>query len=247
MTSSKVFRKIIISLCAIILVITTAGVLSFAEDQCPAGGEHDYTVTIVKRATENSDGLRNYVCSKCGRKYTETIPATGHIWSEWKVSKAPACTVDGQAVRKCIKHKDFTHYEYKVLPATGHDFGKWIIDRKATAAAAGMEHRVCRNDPSHVQYRSIPVLKTKGPVINDNSITKDDQDADHNSTVAHKNKVVPRNKVIGTRTVPFGAADAAIIGANGVSLLFFIILLLPMIRVMFWIAGKRKEAEDKEQ
>ena len=77
-----------LSLCIITaLIVCGSFVVSYAGSDCPQGGEHDYTVTIVKRATENTDGVRKYVCSKCGDTYTEAIPATGHKWSSWVTDK----------------------------------------------------------------------------------------------------------------------------------------------------------------
>ena len=245
MSSDKTVKKIILLIWSLLIVISTSAV-TFAEDQCPAGGEHDYTVTIIKRATENNDGLRSYYCAKCGRKYTETIPATGHKWSAWSVKTPAACTVDGKAVRRCTRHKEYIHYQYKVIPAVGHDFGEWIVDRQASGTKAGMEHRVCRNDPSHVEYMSIPVIAQPTTVEVDNGITADDSKSTRHDSDAEKSS----HNITGashSSSVPFGAADAAILGANGVALLYFIILLLPMIRVMFWIAAKRRKAEDEEE
>ena len=31
---------------------------------CPQGGEHEYTVKLVRQATDTKDGLRTYTCSK---------------------------------------------------------------------------------------------------------------------------------------------------------------------------------------
>jgi transposase-like protein len=245
MRSGKAVNKIILFLLSL-LIIASSGVFAYAEDQCPAGGEHDYTVTIIRRATENNDGLRRYVCSRCGKEYTEAIPATGHKWSYWSIETPASCTTDGRAVRKCTRHKDYVHYQYRAVPATGHDFGEWIVDREATGTKDGLEHRVCINDSDHVQYRIIPVIAQATPTVDNSSITKDDSSKASQDTDADKNS----HKVTGntgSRSVPFGAADAAILGANGVALIYFIVLLLPLIRVMFWIAAKRRKAEDDEE
>ena len=38
---------------------------------------HSYTPTVTKQATATQDGVRTYVCSRCGDRYEEKIPATG--------------------------------------------------------------------------------------------------------------------------------------------------------------------------
>lgn len=93
---------------------------------CPAGGEHDYSVTILRAATETEDGLRQYTCTKCGDTFTNAIPATGHRWSEWVTEQAPTCTSEGLAYRVCTRYPDNPHYEYRILPALSptcqHDY-----------------------------------------------------------------------------------------------------------------------------
>lgn len=41
---------------------------------------------ITKAATCTQAGVRTYTCTACSAKKTETIPASGHKWSEWQLS-----------------------------------------------------------------------------------------------------------------------------------------------------------------
>ena len=53
--------------------------------------------TITKRATCTASGIKTYKCTECGEDaFTETIPATGHMWSTYTDS-------DGVTWDKCIK------------------------------------------------------------------------------------------------------------------------------------------------
>lgn len=252
MKNSKRMRKRIQALIfVLVLIISAFGTTVFASDQCPKGGEHDYKVTIIKRATENQDGLRKYVCSKCGKTYTEPIPATGHVWGSWSVKTGATCTKSGKAVRRCIKHKDFTHYQYKIIPAKGHNWGDWIVDKSPTSSAEGLEHRCCKNDSSHIEYHLLPLISqnqvTAGTnIISNTALTTKDK----SKTTAHSNiHSTCRSASNGAdlaKAVPLGAADAAIAGANGVASIFFIMLLLPFIKVLLWVKKKHREAEENQ-
>lgn len=242
---SGVFRlkRIVAIFAAAALIASCSFVVSFADSGCPKGGEHDYTVTIVKRATENSNGVRKYVCSKCGKTYTEAIPATGHRWSKWITDKKATCTRSGHAYRKCIKHREFTHYQYKKVAALGHDYQVKVIE--PTSSSMGMKIYTCvRCGESY----SVPYSGTTGQNATANNVTKTEK-SNVSKLTKNKSKSAEPAGVTGTSkntVVPFGTADAAILGANGIALFWFVILLLPLVRVMFWVAKKRREAEDEQ-
>ena len=46
----------------------------------------------------------------------------------------------------------------EVIPALGHDWGEWTVVKAPTQDEEGLEERVCKNDPSHVEQRTIPKL-----------------------------------------------------------------------------------------
>ena len=75
------------------------------------GETHEYEVSLIKRAEENTQGLRRYTCQICGYSYDEVIPATGHLWSEWICDKEATETEEGHMYRKCTRHEDYTHIE----------------------------------------------------------------------------------------------------------------------------------------
>ncbi len=269
--------------CMVLLLLCCTAVPAFAESSCPEGGEHDYEVSLEKRATQTRDGLRRYTCHKCGSTYTERIPAMGHVWGTWKTVKKATCTDDGRETRICSKHPGLVHVQSRVVPALGHDWSAWKTVRSAAPGRAGLEKRVCRNNPDEVQYRQSPAFGTSdgagsgavtgnlmisgshsGNVSGDN----DSENAGDPARAGAKSGVGSGNGMAGgsagsgdsggdsdgaggagtsgaRKTVPFGAADAAILGANGAAVLFWTLLLLPLVRVMFWVAAKRREKEEE--
>ena len=266
--------------CALLLLICCTAVPAFAGDSCPEGGEHDYEVRLEKRATQTRDGLRRYTCLKCGRTYTERIPAMGHVWGAWKTVKKATCTADGRETRTCVKHQGLVHVQSRVVLAPGHDWSAWKTVRSASPGRAGLEKRVCRNNPKEVQYRQSPAfgasdgavsgavtgnLMISGSRSENASGSNDSGDVSDSARAKAKpgaksgsgtaggssgsgaSDSVGGTGASGTRkTVPFGAADAAILGANGAAVLFWTILLLPLVRVLFWAAAKRREKEEEE-
>ena len=61
---------------------------------------HDWNDTeTLPTCTE--DGEKGSVCSLCGMKKTEKIPALGHDWGDWQLTKAPTCMEKGEEKREC--------------------------------------------------------------------------------------------------------------------------------------------------
>ncbi len=128
----------VLVIATLLLVALGAGIPRAWADECPAGGEHDWQATLIQQATDDSDGLREFTCSKCGESFTQTIPATGHVWGAWTVLVEPTCTTPGQEYRVCTKYPDDPHYEYRDIPAlsaTGqHDYVETArVDATCTA------------------------------------------------------------------------------------------------------------------
>ena len=63
-------------------------------------------------------GEKGKVCSRCGMKETEKIPALGHDWGAWTVTTPATCTNEGVETRTC--KRDPRHVETRTIPATGH-------------------------------------------------------------------------------------------------------------------------------
>ena len=88
---------------------------------------HTEGATVVENNVDptcTADGSYDNV-TRCGNCETElgrdtvVVPATGHSFDEWTVSKAPTCTEAGEERRDC---NNCDHYETKELVALGHDY-----------------------------------------------------------------------------------------------------------------------------
>lgn len=72
-------------------------------------------------------GEKGKVCSRCGMKETEKIPALGHDWGAWTVTTPATCTKEGVETRIC--NRDSSHVETRTIPATGHN---WVDNGNGT-------------------------------------------------------------------------------------------------------------------
>lgn len=87
---------------------------------------HDWSDTeTLPTCTEA--GEKGKVCSRCGMKETEKIPALGHDWGDWTVTTPATCTNEGVETRTC--KRDPSHVETRTIPATGHN---WVDNGNGT-------------------------------------------------------------------------------------------------------------------
>ncbi len=97
--------------------------------------------TVTKNATCKETGTKEYTCTACGAKKTETIAkSTVHSWGAYKTTKEPTCTAAGTETATCSVCGTTTS---RNIPATGHSFGAWQTSKAATCTAGGVETRTC--------------------------------------------------------------------------------------------------------
>ena len=94
---------------------------------------HSYTET-VKEATCTEEGLKTFVCS-CGKTYSEKIPATGHVFLNWKIKRNATCISSGYEVSSC-KSCGKSNF-FRIIPATGHT-EEHIKGKVATCTESGL-------------------------------------------------------------------------------------------------------------
>ena len=108
--------------------------------------DHDWSDTETP-PTCTEAGEKGKVCSRCGMKETEKIPALGHSWKdngdgthicvrgdateahaygEWTTVTAATCTTPGVEKRTCT---ECGHEETREIPATGHN---WVDNGNGT-------------------------------------------------------------------------------------------------------------------
>ena len=80
-------------------------------------------------------------CKICGKtlQTLEWIPATDHVFGEWRVAKKPTCTKEGVEESVCACGEKKT----RPIPATEHSFGEWRVAKKPTCSQEGEEESVC--------------------------------------------------------------------------------------------------------
>ena len=70
-----------------------------------------------------------------------TLPALGHEWSDWTVTKEATCGEAGSKHQECkVCHEKG---DTETIPATGQHSYKWITDKEATCGEAGSKHEEC--------------------------------------------------------------------------------------------------------
>ena len=107
--------------------------------------------TLVTSDTEVKND-KNHTLYAYWEKCTDHTPKLGEYIK-------PTCTEVGkEADTYCSKCGQLI-LAGQYLPATGHDWsGSWKLAAAPTLTAEGRAENVCKNDPSHVDYKAVPVL-----------------------------------------------------------------------------------------
>ena len=105
--------------------------------------EHTAVVIPGKDATCTESGLtEGSKCSVCGEilHAQEVIPAIGHSYGDWIVTKAATCTEEGQREKVCSECGDKVS---ETIHAKGHSYGEWLVTKEATYEEEGQREKVC--------------------------------------------------------------------------------------------------------
>ena len=122
-------------------------------------GEHVWsTESIIDvEPTCTEDGFKSFHCEICdeiNQGEIEVLPAIGHNYSDWEVTKEETCTEDGSKEKVCANCADVIT---EAIPAIGHDYSDWVVTRKATGLMVGIREKTCANC-ADVITEEIPVL-----------------------------------------------------------------------------------------
>ena len=82
-------------------------------------------------------------CANCGKVTIaqETVPAKGHSYGSWKVTKKATCTAAGSREKVCANCGDKVT---EAIAATGHKWNtNYTVDKAATCTAEGSESKHC--------------------------------------------------------------------------------------------------------
>lgn len=84
------------------LTITKDAVILGEDNIVYEGCKHEHVKENIVPATCTEDGSKTVVCEDCGETIsTEVIPATGHSFGDWTVTKEATCFEDGEESRTC--------------------------------------------------------------------------------------------------------------------------------------------------
>ena len=156
------------------------------------GGEgHRFYEVEAQPATCTSDGWTAYqVCADCGEiEGYETVPAKGHRFGEFVVTKEPTCTETGVKERVC---EVCGEKETETVPALGHK-GPFTTIKAPTCTEAGSEKRICTVCGAE-EVREVAPLGHKGPftVTKEATCTEDGvQERDCTVCGAHEVVAIP--------------------------------------------------------
>lgn len=220
--------------------------------ECPAGGAHAYTVSIITPATDDSDGAREYRCSKCGYSYQESIPATGHIWGPWVVDVEPTCTSEGHEYRICTRYPDSPHREERVIAALSAD-GRHSYDLVDEVAATCTEpgRKVYKCGVCGASYtETIPASGHDWEEwVTDRQPTSTEEGSRYracrNGTTHIESETIPATGVVLLDDAACDGSDTVLWVTLGIDLLTIIVFLIaatPLIYQVRWIRSRRRLA-----
>ena len=100
-------------------------------------------VPAVEATCTESGLTEGEKCSNCGEVTTaqETVPATGHAYGDWKVTKSATCTNDGREERTCA---NCGGKETRTITSLGHTWNEnYTVDKEATCTEEGSKSKHC--------------------------------------------------------------------------------------------------------
>ena len=100
---------------------------------------HNYSSEITEAASCTENGIKTFICSGCGNKYTAEIVALGHNYEEETVEAT--CTERGYVTHSCSVCGD--HYRDQYVDALRHTFDDGVITTPATDEAEGIKTYTC--------------------------------------------------------------------------------------------------------
>ena len=123
--------------------------------------------TVIKAATCKESGTKEYTCTACGAKKTETVAKTNaHTWGDWHITKQPSCTTPGTTTKTCsVCGKT----ENQTVNATGHSMGGWTQTKAPTCTEKGAETRSC----GKCGYQETKAVDALGHSFSNPTVTKE--------------------------------------------------------------------------
>ncbi len=121
-----------------LLVMSMVFIACDKENSVSSNHEHEY-VTTVTEATCTADGERVKTCVSCDFYESEKIPALGHSFGEWYVTKEASCKEEGEECKSC---RLCGFVDTRMLFVTDHSYS-WKVSTEATCQEEGEEVGLC--------------------------------------------------------------------------------------------------------
>ena len=141
----KIFLALAILTLAFMFIITAELPTAFADSEPCEGSENGqhHWVFFEDPPTCDWPGSRWYECTNCYmiREDLEIIPAQGHSWGDWTITRAATCTEDGVRTHTCTR-EGCGETETETIPALGHDWGATVTGA-ATCTEYGGSYHTC--------------------------------------------------------------------------------------------------------
>ena len=144
------------------------------EYDLPATGNHEFKSEVTQEQSCTNPEITTYTCTTdgCGYSYIKvTKSALGHSWGDWKVTKEPTDTENGEQERSCTRSGcDAT--ETAPIPAKIHHWGETpIATTEATCTAAATETYQCEGcDLCNAESSYKTYVKTVGVPLQHNVV-----------------------------------------------------------------------------
>ena len=120
----------------------------------------EHTTTEVVPTVEPTCTVSGFMsgirCTFC-RGYVEggtVIPATGHSYGNWTVTKEPTCAENGTKIGTCLT---CGHETIETISATSHSYGEWTVTKEPTCTEVGVKAVVCL-ECGEAKTTTIPVI-----------------------------------------------------------------------------------------
>ena len=146
---------------------------------CTIDPMHEVTEKETTPTCTEAGHSKGWYCKDCGTWLTgEATDPTGHTPGSPVREDLipPTCIVHGgyDDVIYCMQCGCEINRTHEVIDAVGHAWGEWTVVKAPTTNEEGMEQRVCTNDTSHVETRTLAKLPQSDNGGNDNNSDDDD-------------------------------------------------------------------------
>ena len=135
--------------------------------------EHVLQKLPAKEATCTENGLtEGEKCSNCGKVTIEqeTVPAKGHAYGSWIVTKEATCTAKGSRKKVCANCGDVVT---EATPANGHKWNSnYTVDKAATCTEDGAESKHC-SVCNAIDQSTVRAIQKKGHAYGSWKVTKE--------------------------------------------------------------------------